>query len=189
MRWPVFAVFAFVFLVLEVSLGNVLLFGTVQPSFVVVLAVFLSLFGSRLGALWGCWILGLLVDLNISLMHGYDRAGPLLGAYALGYPFGCVLLLQVRAMLFRRRALTFATMTFICMIAVSVVVVAVYSAHGWYPNEELHWSEIGAAREMLRRLGAAVYSSVLALAVGPLLVWTLPVWAFRSGPQRAAGWR
>ena len=27
------------------------------------------------------------------------------------------------------------------------------------------------------------------VAIGPLLVWTIPVWSFRSGRQRATGWR
>ena len=68
-------------------------------------------------------LLGLLVDLASPLMHGRDQVGPLLGPHALGYVFGCYMILQLRAMLFRRRAVTFAVMTAMAMIAAGLVVV------------------------------------------------------------------
>jgi len=188
-RWIAFCLFAFVSLVLDVSAGNILVLADVRPSFVAVLAVFIALFAPRLSALWACWILGLLVDLNTWMMHGPDRAGPLLGAYALGFAFGAILLLQLRPMLFRRRALTLAVMTFLFVAAAGLIVVAIYAAHGWYPREELHWAQLGTGRELLRRLGIAAYSALLALLLARALVWSLPLWAFRAPSQRAAARR
>jgi rod shape-determining protein MreD len=183
MRWPVFALFAYLFLVLEVSLRNVLILGPIGPSFVIVLVVFISLFAPRMTALWACWILGLLADLCTPLMQGADLVGPLIGPHALGYVFGGYLILQLRAMLFRRRALTLAVMTAICLIAASLVVVFIYAVHGWYPGEELAWADLHPVGELLRRLGVALYSGLLALVIGPVLVWTAPAWAFRTGSQ------
>jgi len=185
-RWPVFALFAYLVLVLEVSLRNVLMLGPVGPSFVALLVVFVSLFAPRLTALWACWVLGLLVDLCSPLMHGADHVGPLLGAHALGYVFGCYVILQMRAMLFRRRAVTFAVMTAISLLAAGLVVVFLLAVHRLYPGEGL---ALRPLRELLLRLGVAGYSGVLALLLGPVLVWTAPMWGFRGGPQRHAGWR
>jgi rod shape-determining protein MreD len=185
-RWPVFAVFAYLALVLEVSLRNVLLLGPVGPSFVAVLVVFVSLFAPRLTALWACWSLGLLVDLCTPLMHGADEVGPMLGPHALGYVFGGYVILQLRAMLFRRRAVTFAVMTAISLVAAGLVVVFLHAVHRLYPGEGLEMRPLG---ELLLRLAVAGYSGVVALLLGPLLVWTVPLWRFRAGPQQHAGWR
>jgi rod shape-determining protein MreD len=188
-RWTIFAIFAYVFVVLEVSVRHVIMFADISPSFVAMLVVFIALFAPRTTALWAAWMLGLLVDLNTPLMHGSDQVGRLIGPYALGYPFGCVLILQLRAMLFRRSILTFAVMTTLCVIATSLVVVFIYALHGWYPNEELHWAELRERDELLRLLGVAVYSGVLGLVLGRALIWSMPMWTFRTSPTLTGAWR
>jgi predicted DNA repair protein MutK len=122
-------------------------------------------------------------------MHGSEMPDPLLGVYALGFVFGGVLLLQIRSMLFRQRALTFTVMTILFLIAANIVIVALYTVHTWYPNEALQWAQLRPAWELLRRLGNALYSGVLALLLGPALIWTTPLWAFKAGPQQRAAWR
>lgn len=187
MRWPVFAAFAFLTLGLELSLRNVLVLrsvGNVAPSFVAVLAVFVAFFAPRTGVVWACWILGLLLDLCTDLPHGPDRAGPLLGAHALGFAFGGYVVVQIRPMLFRGRALTLAVMTVVFVIAAELVVVFIYAVHGWYPGEQLGWADTTIGGEMLRRLGIAAYSGVLAFLMAPVLRWSIPLWSFRAGPQR-----
>jgi rod shape-determining protein MreD len=192
-RWAVFAVFAYVFMVLELSLRNLLVVSApaaISPSFVAVLVVFIALFAPRTTALWAAWILGLVMDLTLELEHGdaWD-AGPLIGPYALGYPFGAYLLLQARAMLLRGRALTMAVMTIMFFAAATIVAVFIYVLHGWYPGEDIAWADLGLIGELGRRLGIAVYSGLLALILAPLLFWTTPLWSFRTPAQRAAGWR
>ena len=146
MRWAMFAVAAFTFLVLEMSLSNVLVvrsLGNIAPSFVAVLAVFLSLFAPRMTALWACWILGLLVDLSVYIPHGTDRPGPIIGPHALGYAGACMLVLYVRSMLFRGRALTVAVMTVVFVVAASVIAMALYGVQNWYPDAHLDCYRIG----------------------------------------------
>jgi cell shape-determining protein MreD len=126
------------------------------------------------------------VDLCIDLPYGQDRAAPLIGAHALGYTFGCFLLLQLRTMLFRGSALTLAVMTVLCAIASSLVVVFILGLHGQF---EPQWAEARPTADLLRRVGNAVYSGVLALLLGPLLLWSMPVWAFLPAHQRLAARR
>ncbi len=179
----VFAVVAFAFLVLEMSVSNVLVvrsLGNIAPSFVAVLAVFVSLFAPRLTALWACWTLGLLLDLSIYLPHGTDRPGPIIGPYALGYVGGCMIVLYVRSMLFRNRTPTVAVMTIVFVAASSLVAMLFYFVQDFYPGGGLD----RPPGELTRRLGIAVYSGALALLIGRPLIWTAPVWAFRSALTR-----
>ena len=186
MRWTAFAVFAFVFVVLEVSLAGVLELRTigVRPSFVPVLVVFVSLFAPRITALWGCWVLGIVVDVSTDIPHGelVESAAPLIGPNALGYVAACLVVLRCRAMLLRGRSATMAVMTV-------VSVVAIYLVHGLYPADTLHWADFDLGPELLRRLGVAAYSGLTALVIGRLLLWTLPLWTFRTPVQRSVSWR
>jgi rod shape-determining protein MreD len=185
----VFVVFTFLFLGIELSLRNVLVLrslGNIAPSFIGVLAVFVALFAPRSTALWAAWILGLLLDLSTVLAQGEHGEGPLIGPHALGYPFGCFLLLQIRPMLLRGRALTLAVMTTLFLAAATLLIVFVYAVHGWYPNEHVAWADLRPIGELFRRLGIAVYSGLLALALSPVLAWTIPVWSFRGSLPRGA---
>jgi hypothetical protein len=113
----------------------------------------------------------------------------LIGPHALGYTFAGVVVLQVRAMLFRRSVLTIALMTFIAYLAASLVVVAIYSVRRWYPEDPLYWTDFRAAGVLVRQVGIAAYSFVLALPLGWILLTLSPAWGFQTATQRAGGWR
>ena len=191
MRWVVLLIVTFMFLVMELSLQRVMALGGVRPSFVAALVVFVSLFAPRVNALWACWGIGLIIDLLSPLPHGGGRAGPLIGAHALGFTFACFLLLQIRPTLFRRQALTVSIMTVIFLLASSLVVVFLYTVHGWYPRqaEDLAWTTLSPLGELGRRLAVALYSGLLSLPLGAVLMWTLPLWGFRSATPRRPAWR
>jgi rod shape-determining protein MreD len=185
----VFAVFAFLAIIFEISLRGVFLLpslGNVSPSFVFVLVVFVALFAPRTAAIWAAWVLGLLVDLCTDLPHGDGRAGPLIGPHALGFAFGAYLVLQIRPMLFRRRSLTIAVVTTLAFITASLLIVSVYTIQTWYPSshQQLVWSDMRPAGELLRRIGIAIYTGLLAWPLAPILLWTLPLWGFRPAGQR-----
>jgi hypothetical protein len=80
-------------------------------------------------------------------------------------------------------------MTTLFLVAAHLVIVSIYAVHTWYPNELLHWAQLRPAWELLRRLGDALFSGLVALLLGPALIWTMPLWAFRAGPQQRAAWR
>ncbi|MBT8485346.1 MAG: rod shape-determining protein MreD [Phycisphaerales bacterium] len=183
MRWFVFAVVAFALVVVELSVRNVFVLrslGNIAPSFVFILVVFVSLFAPRSTTLWAAWALGMAIDLTTPIPQGGERVGPLIGAHALGFPFASFMVLQIRAMLFRRRALTLAVITPAAYIAATVVIIAVYAMHAWYPGEHLAWSERSLPAELSRRVGIGVYTGLLALVMNPLLVWTMPMWGFKT---------
>jgi rod shape-determining protein MreD len=180
MRWPVFAIFAFTAVVVQLSLRNVLtlreLWG-ITPDVTACLVVFVALFAHRSAALWGAWMIGLLLDLAPqSVATGYH----ILGVNALGYTAGAFAILQMRTMVFRRRALTMGFLTVLCVIAASLVTVMLLAIRSWYPGELPY----GPLSDFGRRLLIGVYSGLVAIPLGWLLGMTLPLWGFQSSSPR-----
>jgi rod shape-determining protein MreD len=184
-NWLIFAIVGFIALVLDLSLAQALRVGDVAPSFAVLPVVFVAMFGPRRASVWAGWLMGFCVDANTMMMHGSDTVAPLLGPHALGFAFGAVLVLQLRTVLYRQRALTFAVMTMLCVIAISLMVVFLYAVHGWYPGEELYWSQLRPSHELFRRLGVALYTAIAAFITAPLFLWTQHAWGFRSAQHHA----
>jgi rod shape-determining protein MreD len=185
MRWPVFAIFAFAAVVLQLSTRSALRLyslGSITPDLVACLIVFIALFAQRTSTLWACLLLGLAMDLSPS---GADAA-PVIGPYALGYVFGGYIILQLRTMVFRRRAITLGFLTALCVAATSVVVVAIIAIRSWYPGSPA--LPHGALGELLYRFAEAVYSGLIGIPVGWLLCLTLPLWGFQAASPRRTAW-
>lgn len=182
MRWTIFAIFALVFLVLETSLRVVLRLeavGRVTPSFMASLLVFLALFAPRQYALWAALILGVLMDLSTELQQPGTRNLYVIGPYALGYVAAAFAVVQIRSMVFRRRLLTFCILTFVAMAVVAIVTVTAYTLRSWLPWSDAWYPiEPSAIGELVQRLGIAVYSALLAIPLGWLLMHTMRLWGF-----------
>ncbi len=192
MRALIFAIVAFLCLGLDVSLSGVLALGSdtrITPTFLGVLAVFIALFASRSAALWGCWTIGVLMDLGLPL--GDPGGGPvrLIGPHALGFVAAGFMLLQLRTMVFRRRALTLAVLTFAAMAMVFLVAISLYTVRGWLPGGDEVWAGFQPLDELLRRFFMALYTAGLAFPVGYLLVRTIPVWGFQTKTNRTSTYR
>lgn len=189
MRWVVFAVAAVVGVVFDTGLSEVLRIeklGNVRPSLCAVIAVFVALSAPRTAALWACLVLGVLLDLAQPLTVAGNRVVYLIGPCALGYLLGGWLVISWRSMVFRRRPLTIGAMTLLLLLAAQVVAVTVYlvRAQAWYPGQAIVWTDTSTLSELGRRLLAAVYSGLVAIPFGWLLVQTLGLWGFQTVPHR-----
>lgn len=192
MKWPTFLIILYLALALEGSFAqalNMTSMGDITPSLVITLVVFVAMFAPRLTALWSCWLTGMLMDLSIVFPGDIVVVGP----HALGYLLACLLILQIRSMVFRKRVLTFMLLTFVAMLMVSIVVVAVLTIQTLYlgdaSGQVVYFAKSGALSELLWRFGSAVYSAVLAAPLGWALVQTIPFWGFSTNLQsRSAGW-
>jgi len=190
MKWSIFAVALLAALVLEVSLRQLLHFRGMSPSIMACLIVFVSLFATRAAALWACWSAGMLMDIVSPVAWSDQGTFVLLGPNALGYTLAGFMVLQIRAMVFRRRALTVGALTAASIVLASLFVIGLSIVRSWYtePTLSAYLTHSTAVGELGHRLGIALYSGMVALPIGWLLQATVPVWGFEVvGPRR--GWR
>ncbi len=191
MRWGIFGIFALLALSIDAGLSDLLRIESlweIRPNFCGVLAVFVALSAPRITALWGCFVIGLLLDLSIEHTAGVNRGVYLAGPYALGLLAGGWLVLRCRTMVFRRRALTIGVMTLLSLAVAQAVIVMllVLRSRSWYPGGPIHWPDTAVGIELLRRILIAVYSGIAAVPCGWLLVRTLPLWGFQSAGHRTS---
>ncbi|MFP3937680.1 MAG: hypothetical protein ACLFVW_05000 [Phycisphaerae bacterium] len=106
MRWVVLIILAYVLVLLQATLGDVLTFsdspiGTIGPDLAAVAAVFLALHAPTLAdAMLSGWLLGLAVDLGAA---GGPAGASAVGPMALGYAFASAVLFQMREAVFQDR--------------------------------------------------------------------------------------
>ncbi len=191
MRWGVFLIFALIGIAIDGGLLDVLRIESlwdIRPSFCAVLAVFMALSAPRITALWGCFALGLLLDLSTPYTADGNRIVWLVGPYALGMLAGGWLVVRGRTMVFRRRALTIGVLTlgFLLVAQAIIVVLLVLRSRGWYPGGPVHWTDVSLGIEVLRRILIAMYSGLFGVPAGWLLVRTLPLWGFQTSMHRTA---
>ena len=185
MRWPIFLIFAFVTLVLELGLKHLIYVGEstywITPSFLLVLGAFLSMWAPSRHVLWAMLVLGLLVDLQPPGIPVGDSvsATNIIGPFALGYLFAGYAALQIRGLMYRETPLAIAAMTFALGIFVNLVGVALLTFRGlplpFLSDPIPGWS---AADQLFHRFLELIYSAVLAVPLGFLLLRTYPIWGF-----------
>lgn len=188
MRWQVFIIVAFLAVVIDASFINVLnvgILGGVTPSVVALLVVFISLFASRLSALSGCLLLGVLLDLSFPALAAADGSDVyLIGPHALGLLFGGYLILQMRTMVFRQRALTLGVLAGLCVLTAGIVMTAIFIIRGWYGEGVNYLSQPTAFGELLKHAAIALYTALLGVPLGWIMLQTLPAWGFHMSHQR-----
>lgn len=184
MRWGVFLVFALIAVALDTSFLSVFAIGDIVPQLSPLVAIFVCLGAPRTSAMWACLLLGLVIDLCSPAIDPQLRAVHLVGPHALGYLFAANLVLPLRSMVFRRNPLTLGVLAAIFSFSSALVVVAIWSIRGWYPDAPVVFGGHSALGELGRAGLRALSCGVIAIPVGWLLVRTAPIWGFRDGGQR-----
>lgn len=173
----VFLITAYTALLLEVALRPWLEVGTVAPSFLLVVMVFVALSASSTAALGAALFLGVVADV---LVRPYPDA-TILGPMAAGYFVGAYVVLQLRGMLFRNSVWTVVAMTLAAGVFVELVAVSLVSLRGvgfLAGDPAPGWR---ALRELRGRFEALGYSLLLAAPVGLALLRTRKWWSFGAG--------
>ncbi len=155
MRWAGFGIFAYLFVMIQMTLGNILVLdrlamGPVGPDFMVIFALFIA-FKARdsLDAMIAGWVLGILIDLTTA------GGGSCVGAMAILFSLMCWIVFSIREGIFSDHAITQMIMAgFFCLIT-----------HGlWITIQSLvafdiSWGEYGSL--LLQVLLSAVYTAIL----------------------------
>jgi rod shape-determining protein MreD len=181
MRWFVYAIFAFLALVLDIGLRRLLKLEVVSepsPSFVLIVAVFVAMWAPPRAAMWSGLIIGLLVDLS-SLSPTEADGYALIGPAALGFMLGSYAVVQLRGLMYRDSPLALAALVFLGGVFVHLMIVAVLTVRGLpmfgYPVSG--WS---AATQLYERFWVLLYTAIVAVPVGYVLLRTQPIWGFEG---------
>ncbi|WP_432799496.1 hypothetical protein [Poriferisphaera sp. WC338] len=153
--------------------------GGMAPSLLLVLGVYVVMMGRGNVVLWVMLGLGVVVDLMSSTIPG----GPIVGPNALGFLVGGIAVLQMRGFVFRESVLAMSVMVFACGIFASLVAIFMIKLRGlgWLTNEPVPgWQ---SADQMYRYFMMLVYTTVLSLPLGFVLMKSTPMWGF--GPRAA----
>ncbi|MFM9995977.1 MAG: hypothetical protein ACKVU4_09260 [Phycisphaerales bacterium] len=184
MRWLPFAVGAWLALGLELGLAPQLAWHvrtvTIQPSFLLPLAVFVAMGAAANHAVWACLVLGLLLDLTWRWPAStLSDTLTVLGPHALGYLVAGQFVLAMRSMMIRRNPLALAALAVAASLISGVTIVAVFAIRDAL-GDIVVWS---TWTELLGRMGASIYTGVVALVMGFVLLRLAPVFGFTLGPR------
>lgn len=179
MRWPIFTIVAFLALVLETGLKGLFHIGGVTPSLLLILLVYVGISGPALDVMWVGVVLGLLYDLAAA-DPATGAALQVVGPGVLGFMAGAYATLQIRALVFRNSSITVAITVFFSGVLTHLVIVALLTARGlpFIPGQTIAgWH---AADQLIHRFLALVYTTILAVPLGRLLLWTDAWWGFTT---------
>ncbi len=186
MNWIVFALNAWVLLGLEVGLKDTLRIGEtpVAPSFVMPLAVAIAIAAPSTAALWACLALGMSLDLtnSIEVVAG-GPARTVLGPYALGYLLAGQLVLTMRGMMIRKNILTVGFLSLFCSAVSHIVVTAIFAIRSRYDVDV----PFDATQQLLWRFGSSLYTGLVGIVLGAVLLPMLGAMGLTIGPARRFG--
>ncbi len=185
MNWLVYAILAWIALGLEQGFRPALQVGSVNiaPSFVLILMVFVSLWVRASAVIPAAMILGACLDMLNKVPTSTGETVVVLGPWALGCALAAFLILNLRAMVFRRNPLTLAVLCFIASFAAEVVVLAILMFRSWYDILVLQ----PAAAELTQRLLTALYTGLVSILIGPLLQMAAPWIGVRKRSRATIG--
>jgi rod shape-determining protein MreD len=182
MRWVPFAILAYVVILLQASLAQLLTFelawaGRVGPDLVATIAVFAALHARNwTDVMLMAWILGLGMDLTSA---GGPWGVPVVGPMAVAYALSALLVFRVREAFFRDRLLTAAVFGLLFCLPAHGVWVTWQSLLG---AAEMTWG--GYARALVQAALLALYTAALTplvqLALRRCRRWFLPALAGRT---------
>lgn len=174
MNWLGFALVAWILAGMEIGLKDALRLGPtgVAPSFLVPLAVLVAMLGTRRAALAAALCVGALLDLT-AIPHAAPGSAPVpvLGPYALGLALAAQLIGAARTLTITRHPLTFVILTLLAGLVMHVAVAAIFTA-----RELLTLGpDFPAGSQLLHRAASSLYTAVVALPLGWLLLRIAPL--------------
>lgn len=182
MSWAAFTLAAAAALTLDASFMPVLRFAGTTPSLVACVAAFVALHADRRRAWWGCWLLGLLLDLSSPVAAG-GALGFVPGPHALGFTFGAAAIMSLRSEVMRRSMVASSAGTFLLLLAAGLVWTAIWIVRSMWPDASLPWTGSSFA-ELTHQVLDAVASAVLAVPVSWVLGRTFDHWGFPGSRRR-----
>jgi hypothetical protein len=182
MNWLVFTITTYICLLMQVGLTSLL--GVpdaagVSPDYLLIFAVFVGMQAPSRMVGWAMLAIGLCAN----LLPGPIADGPVLGPEALGYLAGAFAVLQFRTLVFRESVISLAIMVVVVGIFMQLAIVALYTARGLPPLLGQPIPNWDIWDEMFYRFLMLLYSAVVALPIGFVLLKLTPLLNFTSAQR------
>lgn len=190
MNWLPLAIAAWVLFGLDLGVADLIQQraggAAMQPSFIMPLAVFVALGAPHTHAVWTCLFLGLLVDLTRPRYVGATHADlVVIGPHALGYLLAAQLVLTLRSVVIRRNPLTMGVLSALASLVCGLVVATAFTVRSLF-GDPVEWD---TWRELLGLAGSSLYTGLVAVPLGWILIRLSPAFGLNLGhrhiPSRA----
>ncbi|MFG0256839.1 MAG: hypothetical protein ACF8GE_02950 [Phycisphaerales bacterium JB043] len=182
MNWAAATILSWIALGLDVGLASALQLGDwgVRPAFTIIVLAYVSCHAPRQEALWLSLVLGVVMDLtHESFSPASMGTVTIVGPHALGCVAASMLVMTLRGSIMRSSLLAMAFLGGVSVLAVHLVVVSMIEARSWYDGSVAIHAGAGLWRGVL----IAVYTSVVALVLSPLLGALGPVLSTGHGTR------
>jgi|GEM_PF-4565437 len=181
MNWFVFALWAYGMALLEIAFRHspmALGQAGYVPVLSLILLVFVALLGPGLTVMWAAFVLGLLADMSVALP---GASSTVLGPHAAGYMLAAYCIMQLRTVMVRNASTTVAVSTLVAGLLVAVV------STTWIGFRKLVYGDMGAFRApgwLMSSIVESVYTAIIALPIGFVLMLTAGWFGFSTRPSR-----
>ncbi len=185
MRWWVFLLILIVAAGLDSGLASLFTLrglGHATPSMAACVLVFVALQARPRVALWAAWVIGVVLDLGPTAA-GAAGGMPVIGPHALGAVAAAYVVLLLRPVVFRKRLVTVAVLAGVVSGCMGLGAAAIETIRWWMPWTHALAPPPAAAR--LTTIGfSAIYTALIGVPIGALLLAGTRWWRFDSPPGR-----
>jgi cell shape-determining protein MreD len=185
MRWWILLIMAIIAVGLDTGLVGVFTLrglGHATPSIAACLLGFVALQARPRAALWAAFVIGLMLDLSPG-SSGAAGGVPIIGPRTLGSIAAAQVVLLLRPVVFRRRVVTVAVIAGVAAACIGLGSASVETIRWWAPWTHALAPPPAGAR-MLTIAGSSVYTVLLGIPVGAILLGTNRWWRFGAAPGR-----
>ncbi len=185
MNWLTFSILAYLGYAAQLVLNPLWSLGdpTVyeyRPMLLLILLVFIGLQAPAMAVAWSAVVLGLLADIMLQ-----QHEPGLIGPWALGFLAAGYALVQLRNLLFRDSMFTIAIMTLVAGVFALLVATTLHALRqniGFLGNDPVEG--FSAAEQLYRGFIAMLYTGLVAVPAGYLLLKSKELWGFSQRGTR-----
>ncbi|MCC7407726.1 MAG: hypothetical protein IT442_06615 [Phycisphaeraceae bacterium] len=181
MRWPIFFVFLYLTLGLDLGLRGLWQVHGATPSLMLILVVYIGLSAPPLAVGWAAILAGILIDLG-RIAPGDGMPLDVVGPAALGMFLAGYAAIQLRGLVLRQSAITLAVTVFFAGLMAHLLTVTLLAVRGWPISPATAVAGWSSAEQLLGRFLDLIYTCLVALPAAKLLFKTDPLWGFTQIP-------
>jgi len=179
MNWITFSILAYLFYALQIAIAPVWTIRNTEPMLLLIMLVFIGLQARAMAVAWAALVLGVLVDMSLQ-----QHEPGLIGPWAIGFLAAGYAMVQLRNLLFRDSMFTIAIMTMVAGIFAFLVATTIHVMRGIPILGNEPAVGFSAVEQLYRGFFTLIYTSIVAIPVGYMLLKSRPIWGLSGRGTR-----